>query len=200
MQYTVSCWPFTLATTARQESSRGSTTSAVIHYSIEKTKPLVNNCASGVIATRKRWPGSFIYRIWVKREVPVRIRDGSTIMSRRWITYADRRAETFRITGWVGADKSGYSDDFKAAIKKLNKHSKSMAFEDTFVEMAQKCGYSNFACKCCPHCGHPMLHIHTACFSCGNIATYEGSNAKSLISVEALKQVEDDAMAATGGG
>ena len=31
------------------------------------------------------------------------------------------------------------------------------------------------------------------------IATYEGSNAKSLILVGALKQVEDDAMAATVG-
>ena len=31
------------------------------------------------------------------------------------------------------------------------------------------------------------------------IATYEGTNAKSLISAEALKRVEDDVMAATVG-
>ena len=34
---------------------------------------------------------------------------------------------------------------------------------------------------------------------CGMIATYEGSNAKSIISVEALKKVEDDALAARVG-
>ena len=44
-----------------------------------------------------------------------------------------------------------------------------------------------------------MLQIQTACIQCGMIATYEGTDAKSLISVEALKRVEDDAMAATVG-
>ena len=40
-----------------------------------------------------------------------------------------------------------------------------------------------------------MLQIQTACLTCGMIATYEGTKAKSLISVEALKKVEDDALA-----
>ena len=44
-----------------------------------------------------------------------------------------------------------------------------------------------------------MLQIQTACLKCGMIATYEGSNAKSIISVEALKKVEDDALAARVG-
>ena len=44
-----------------------------------------------------------------------------------------------------------------------------------------------------------MLEIQAACIRCGMSATYEGTHAKSLISVEALKQVEDDAMAATVG-
>ena len=100
-----------------QESSRGSTTTAVIHFNIQKTRPLVKICASGIIATRTRLLGSFIERIWVKREVPIRIRDGRMIMTRRWITYADRRAIDLRITGWIGARKSGYSDEFKEAIK-----------------------------------------------------------------------------------
>ena len=117
-----------------QESSRGSTTAAVIHFNIQKTKPLVNICASGVIATRQRLPGPFIERIWVKREVPVRIRDGRMIMTRRWITYADRRAIDLRVTGWIGARKSGYSDEFKEAVKRLNKHWRSMAFEDAFKQ------------------------------------------------------------------
>ena len=56
-----------------------------------------------------------------------------------------------------------------------------------------------FACKCCAQCGCPVLHIQTACLKCGMIATYEGTNTKSMISVEALKQVEDDALAATVG-
>ena len=180
-----------------QESSRGSTTTAAIHSSI--SKPLVNICASGVIAKRKRLPGSFIERIWVKREVPVRIRDGRTVMTRRWITHVDRRAADLRITGWIGARKSGYSDEFKAAIKRLNKHSRSMAFEDAFKDMALSRGYGDFLCKCCPQCGSPMLQMQTACFKCGMIATYEGSNAKSIISVEALKKVEDVALVARVG-
>ena len=61
-------------------------------------------------------------------------------MSRRWVTYADARAEKVRITGWIGVQKSGYSDEFKEAIKKLNRHSRTMAFEDVFKEMARSCG------------------------------------------------------------
>ena len=44
-----------------------------------------------------------------------------------------------------------------------------------------------------------MLRIQTACIKCGVIATYEGTNAKSLISVEALKRVEDDVVAVAVG-
>ena len=115
-----------------QESSRGTTTTAAIHYIIEKTNPLVNMCASGVIATRKTLPDSFIERIWVKREVPAKIRDGRTITTRRCVTHADRRAGNLRITGWIGARQSGYSDENKAAIKWLNKHLCTLAFEDVF--------------------------------------------------------------------
>ena len=48
-------------------------------------------------------------------------------------------------------------------------------------------------------CGYPMLQIQTACLKCGMIATYEGASAKSIISVEAFKKVEDDALAARVG-
>ena len=44
-----------------------------------------------------------------------------------------------------------------------------------------------------------MLQIQTACLKCGMIATYEGANAESIISVEAVKKVEDDALAARVG-
>ena len=71
-----------------------------------------------------------------------------------------------------------------------------MAFADAFKEMALSRGYGDFVCKCCPQCGYPMLQIQTACLKCGMIAAYEGANDKSLISVEALSKVEDDALAA----
>ena len=74
-----------------------------------------------------------------------------------------------------------------------------MAFEDAFKDMALSRGYGDFLCKCCPQCGSPMLQMQTACFKCGMIATYEGSNAKSIISVEALKKVEDVALVARVG-
>ena len=140
-----------------------------------------------------------MHRIWVKREVPIRIRDGRMIMARRWITYADRRAIDLRITGWIGARKSGYSDEFKEAIKRLNKYSRFLAFEDAFEQMALSRGFGDFTCKCCPQCGYPMLQIQTACLKCGMLAIYAGSSAKSIISVEALKKVEDDALAARVG-
>ena len=182
-----------------QESSRGSTTTAAIHFNVEKTTPLLNVCASGVLATRHCLPGGYIDRSWAKREVPIRIRDGRMVVTRRWITYADTRAVDLRITGWIGARKSGYSDEFKDAIKRLNKHSRSLAFEDVFKQMALSHGVGDFTCKCCPQCGYPMLRIQTDCLECGMIATYEGAGAKSIISVEALKKVEDDALAARVG-
>ena len=88
-----------------QESSRGSSTIVAVHFNVERTEPLLNVCASGVMATRNVLPGTLIDRIWVKREVPVRLWDGRTVMSRRWVTYAEARAEKLRITGFVGARK-----------------------------------------------------------------------------------------------
>ena len=74
-----------------------------------------------------------------------------------------------------------------------------MAFEDAFKQMALSRDFGDFTCKCCLQCGYPMLQIQTSCLKCGMIATYEGSNAKSIISVAALKKVEDDALAARVG-
>ena len=118
----------------------------------------------------------------------MRIRDGRAIMNRRWISYADRRVANLCIVGWIGARQSGYYNEFKAAIRRLNRHSRTVAFEDVFKDMALSRGYGDFVCKCCPQCGYPMLQIQTAYLRCGMIATYEGTNAKSLISVEALKK------------
>ena len=69
-------------------------------------------------------------------------------MSRRWVTYADARVETFRIIGWIGLQKSGYSDVLTDAIRKLNKNSRTLAFEDVFKDMGRKCGYSSLSTRC----------------------------------------------------
>ena len=74
-----------------------------------------------------------------------------------------------------------------------------MAFEDALNHKALSRGVGDFTCKRCPQCGYPMLQIQTACLKCGMIATYDGSNATSIISVEALRKVEDHALAARVG-
>ena len=130
-----------------QASSGAGKSDVVIIYNVGQTKPLPQISARGVLATRQCLPGGYIDRIWVKREVPIRIRDGRMVMSRRWITYADTRAVDLRITGWIGARKSGYSDEVKDAIKILNKHSRSLAFEDVFKQNALSRGFGDFTCK-----------------------------------------------------
>ena len=92
-----------------QESSRASTTDAIILYNVKKRKSLLSVTVSGVLATRQRTPSRLIDRIWIKREVPIKRRDGRTVLSRRWITFADRGAGKMRITGWFGVQKSGFS-------------------------------------------------------------------------------------------
>ena len=105
----------------------------------------MNICACGVIATRKACLGTLIDIIWVKREVPIRLWNGKAVMGRRWVTYADSRPVKLRIAGWIGALKSGYSDEFTTAITELNRHSRTMAFEYVFWDMAHKRGYVDFA-------------------------------------------------------
>jgi hypothetical protein len=61
--------------------------------------------------------------------------DGKQVLRNRWVTFADSRAGMLRITGWTGAQKSGYSDVFKDAIRRLNKCPRSLTFEDVFNEM-----------------------------------------------------------------
>ena len=85
-----------------------------------------------MLATRKRIPGHFIERIWVKRLLPTRRRNGKVALISRWVTFADRRAATTRVTGWFGTKKSGFSGVFKEAIRKLNRNRRSIAFEDAF--------------------------------------------------------------------
>ena len=59
-----------------------------------------------------------------------------------------RRAAAIRTTGWFGVQKSGYSDVLKGAIRKLNKNSRTLAFEDVFKDMGRKCGYSSLSTRC----------------------------------------------------
>ena len=77
---------------------------------------------SGALATRQRVPGRYLDRIWIKREVSIKIRGSKTVVSKMWVTFADRRASKMRITGWLAVQQSGFSDEFKVAVRKLNKH------------------------------------------------------------------------------
>ena len=59
-----------------QESSRASTSDAIILYNVSNTKPLLSVAMSGVLATRRRIPGAFIERIWIKRATPFTLHNG----------------------------------------------------------------------------------------------------------------------------
>ena len=87
-----------------QESSGAGRSDVVIIYNVGQTNPLLNVTVSGVLATRRRIPSTFIERIWVQRNVPVTLRDGRRIMQRRWVTFGDRRAMTTKITGLFGQE------------------------------------------------------------------------------------------------
>ena len=63
-----------------QASSGAGKSDVVIVYNIGQTKPLLQIAASGVLATRKRIPSTFIERAWVQRDVPVILRDGRRLM------------------------------------------------------------------------------------------------------------------------
>ena len=54
-----------------QESSRARTSDASILFNATKTKPLLNVAISGVLATRATIPRQFIYKIWIRRTVPL---------------------------------------------------------------------------------------------------------------------------------
>ena len=153
-------------------------------FNVKKSRPVLSVTIGEVLATRQRVPSRFIARIWIKREVPIKMSDGRTVLSRIWIRVVDRRAGKMRRTGWFGVQKSGYSDEFKDAIRKLNKNSRTLAFEDVFKDMAKKCGYSSLSTKCCPQCGSPILDIQTGCLKCGMIASYESKADRSMLSVE----------------
>ena len=71
-------------------------------------------------------------------------------MNRRWISYADRRVANLCIVGWIGARQSGYYNEFKAAIRRLNRHSRTVAFEDVFKDMALSRGYGDFCLQVLP--------------------------------------------------
>ena len=67
--------------------------------------------------------------------------------------------------------------------------------KDVFKSMAKDCGYASFLVKGCPQRGLPILDcFQTSYTRCGMIAAYRGKSARSL-SVEALRRVEEDAIA-----
>ena len=91
-----------------QESSRASSTDAIILCNVKRTKPLLSvTISGGGLATSQRIPSRFIDRIWIKREVPITMTGGRAVLSRRWITVVDRRAMQMRITGWFGVQNPG---------------------------------------------------------------------------------------------
>ena len=59
-----------------QDSSRASTSDAIILYNVAETKPLLNVTMSGVLVTRKRIPEAFIERMGIKRSTPFTLRNG----------------------------------------------------------------------------------------------------------------------------
>ena len=101
-----------------QESIKASSSDVVLICNVGRTKPLLNVTVSGVFATRRRIPSTYIDRIWVYRGVPITLRDGRCIMQKRWVTFADRRAMAMRITGWLGVLKSCFSDNVQEAMRR----------------------------------------------------------------------------------
>ena len=119
------------------------------------------------------------------------------MLSKRWVTYADRRAATMRITGWFAVQKSGFSDKFKAAIRaRIRGHS--------YLQMSSS-GWQRIAATLrCPlnvarNAGCRYRNIQTGCLKGSMIATYEGKSAHYLLSVEALLRVEGGAVATAAG-
>ena len=182
-----------------QESSGVGRSNVVIIYNVGQTKPLLNVTVSGVLFTRRRIPSTFIERIWVLRNVPVTLRDRRCMMQKRWVTFADRRAMTMQITGWLAVIKSGYSDAFKDAIRKLNKHKGSTSFEDAFKQMGQNERFGRLLTRYCPQCGYILLVLQIVCLECGMVAAFESTTARSMHSVDYLKMVEVGALAITAG-
>ena len=113
---------------------------------------------SGVLVTRRRIPGAFIERIWIKRATPHTPYNGQRVMRNKWITLMDTRSDRLSFTGWTGVQKSGYSDVFKEMMRKLRHAGEALTFVDVFKESVAKSGYGNLSIKCCP----PVWHIHNA--------------------------------------
>ena len=89
------------------DSSRASSSDAIILFSAHHTKPLLKAAMSAVLATLEPIPGSFIDSLWVKRDVPFLFEDGRSVVQKRWVTYADGGAPGMKITGWISVWKSG---------------------------------------------------------------------------------------------
>jgi hypothetical protein len=130
-----------------QESSRASTSDAIILYNVSKTKPLLSVAVSGVLTTRRRIPGSFIERIWIKRATPLTLHNGKRVMRNRWVTLLDSRSRNLPFTGWTGVQKSGYSDVFKDMMRRLRHPNGNITFAIVIREAAAKHGYGSLSIK-----------------------------------------------------
>ena len=140
------------------ESSRASTSDAIILYNVQKTKPLLSVAMSGVLATRRRILGAFIERIWIKRATPFTLHNGKRVMRNRWITLLDSRSGTLPFTGWTGVQKSGYSDVFNDMMRKLRHSTGTITVADVLKDTAAKNGYGSLSVRCCPP---PVWSIHS---------------------------------------
>ena len=121
-----------------QDSSRASTSDAVIMYNVQKTKPLLSVAMSGVLVTIH-----FVYNGTWK----------NITLRNRWMTLMDTRSGTLSITGWMGVQKSGYSDVFKEMVRRLENTREQLACPDVFKDTAARNGYGNLSVNCCPQCG-----------------------------------------------
>jgi len=122
---------------------------------------------SGVLAARRRIPGAFIERIWIRRITPFTLHNGKRVMRNRWITLLDSRSGIQSFIGWTGVQKSGYSDDFREMMRNLRHSHDYISVADVLKETAAKNGYGNLSIKCCPQCGSFILRTQCCCLHCG---------------------------------
>ena len=152
----------------------------------QRQTPLLSVAMSGVLATRRRIPGSFIERIWIKRATPFTLHNGKRVMRNRWVTLLDSRSRNLPFTGWTGVQKSGYSDVFKDMMRRLRHPNGNITLAIVIREAAAKHGYGSLSIKCCPQCGAFILDSQCCCLHCGMIATYKGGGTELTFSADMM--------------
>jgi hypothetical protein len=139
-----------------QESSCASTSDVVIIYNVAQAKPLLSVAMSGVLVTRRRIPGAFIERIWIKRSTPFTLRSGKK-------SYAQQMDDSHGHEVWFfvhyGLDwglKSVYSGICREIIRQLKHTSEQLTFADVFKDTVARNGFGSLCDKVLP----AMRNVH----------------------------------------